>query len=46
MNKIYAINMWYSKNSTISSWHYDSHDNFLCVFSGVKIVDILPPDDK
>ncbi|KRX02784.1 hypothetical protein PPERSA_02274 [Pseudocohnilembus persalinus] len=45
-NNLHAINMWYSKKETSSNWHYDSHDNFLCILEGYKIVYILPPDNQ
>ena len=42
-NKIEQINVWSSFKQTISEWHYDSYDNFLCVISGVKKLKLLPP---
>lgn len=38
-----SINLWLSKKPTISQWHYDSYDNFLCMVSGVKKLRILSP---
>ena len=38
IQSLYGINLWFSKENSFSDWHYDSHDNFMCVFNGVKKV--------
>lgn len=42
------INLWMtlSSESTHSTWHYDSNNNYLCVVSGKKIVHLLPPSES
>lgn len=42
-NKLEQINVWSSFKQTISEWHYDSYDNFLCIISGIKKIKLLPP---
>ena len=38
-----SINLWLSRKPTISNWHYDSYDNFLCMISGIKEIRLLSP---
>ena len=38
-----SINLWLSRKTTISNWHYDSYDNFLCMISGTKEIRLLSP---
>ena len=40
-----SINLWLSRQPTISNWHYDSYDNFLCMVSGTKEIRLLSPKD-
>lgn len=43
---ISKINVWASKQKTISKLHYDFYENFLWVRTGRKIVYLWPPNDK
>lgn len=38
-----SINLWLSCKPTISDWHYDSYDNFLCLITGTKYIRLLSP---
>ena len=43
---LYAVNLWhYTSNKTITKWHYDCNDNFLCQISGIKHVYLHPPNN-
>ena len=38
-----SLNLWLSTKPTISDWHYDSYDNFLCMLSGTKEIRLISP---
>ncbi|GAB5364453.1 hypothetical protein AAMO2058_000971600 [Amorphochlora amoebiformis] len=39
------VNLWVSRGQTVSSLHYDEHDNLLCVIQGIKTVTLIPPSE-
>ncbi len=40
---IYKINLWYYPKNRLTNYHFDSHDNFLYVLKGRKIVYLKRP---
>lgn len=40
------INIWHSFKNTLSKFHYDSYENFLCVLKGTKTVLLAPNNSK
>jgi len=41
-----SVNLWLGVDPTVTSAHYDCHDNLLCVSRGRKIALLLPPSLK
>ena len=41
---IQSINLWHAPQPCCTNVHYDEHDNLLIVTSGVKIVELCPPE--
>ena len=44
--QIDSINLWATRGSTDSGWHYDSYDNFLVVMQGLKVVWLAYPTNR